>query len=722
MKSPWTKFSHFSALLAVVPTVFLLAAVLLAIPAVAAEDEPTDSEREPALIAVLQSDSPPAEKAITCKLLAIHGSSEAVPELAKLLPDPQLSSWARIALEAIPGPAADEALRQAASSLDGLLLVGTINSIGVRRDAGAVETLNTRLQDADAEVASAAAVALGRIGNSESLQALRHALAASPARVRSAIAEGCVLCAERLHADGKSAEAAEVYDQIRQADVPKQRLIEATRGAILARGEDGIPLLLEQFRSPDKGFFQLALGTAREFPGSQVDQVLAAELKRAEPERAALIVTAMADRPDTVVLSAVLAAAQAGPTQVRVAANNALGRVGDVTCLETLLEGALEPDQDLQMSAKESLTKLAGKDVDEQLVARLRQAQGASYPLLLELVGLRRIAAEPELLRALDQADPAVRHAALKSLGETVALGRLSVLISQVVAPTHREDVSDAVQALRTASIRMPDREACAAELAKALQDSSPETKSTLLEILADVGGNQALQTIAKAAKSNEPMLQDTGSRLLGTWNGVAAAPVLLDLAKSAPESRYQVRALRGYLGLARKFDMPEAQRVDMCQQALDAAQRIQERELALDVLKIHPSVEGLKLVVQAVKNPELKAAATQAALVIAQKVGGKRVDVKGLLSSADLEQVELEIVKAEYGAGSNQKDVTALVRKYAGDSPLILLNSAGYNASFGGDPLPGISKQLTIQYRINGKAGEASFSENALILLPMPE
>ena len=138
-------------------------------------------------------------------------------------------------------------------------------------------------------------------------------LATAPVKVRSAIAEGCVLCAERLWADGKSAEAAEIYDEVRKAEVPKQRLLEATRGAILARNQEGIPLLLEQFRSPDKGLFQLALSTAREFPGGQVDKALAAELASATPERAALMIHAMADRKETVVLAAVLKAAEQGP-------------------------------------------------------------------------------------------------------------------------------------------------------------------------------------------------------------------------------------------------------------------------------------------------------------------------------------------------------------------------------------------------------------------------
>jgi hypothetical protein len=96
-------------------------------------------EKQHQLIGVLQSDAPPAEKAIACKQLAVYGDKEAVPALAPLLSDANLASWARIALEVIPGPAADEALRAAAGKLQGKLLVGVINSIGVRRDPKAVD-------------------------------------------------------------------------------------------------------------------------------------------------------------------------------------------------------------------------------------------------------------------------------------------------------------------------------------------------------------------------------------------------------------------------------------------------------------------------------------------------------------------------------------------------------------------------------------------------------
>ena len=91
-------------------------------------------------------------------------------------------------------------------------------------------------------------------------------------------------------------------------------------------------------------------------------------------------------------------------------------------------------------------------------------------------------------------------------------------------------------------------------------------------------------------------------------------------------------------------------------------------------------------------------------------------------MAKIGLDPVKVEIIKAEYGAGARQKDVTETLQKQVGDVPLITLPSPSYSASFGGDPVPGTPKILKVQYRINGKAGEASFPEDAIVMLPMPQ
>lgn len=204
-----------------------------------------------------------------------------------------------------------------------------------------------------------------------------------------------------------------LYDEVRKAELPKQRIVEATRGAILARKDEGIPLLIEQLRSTDKKLFEVALFTAREFPGSEVDKALAAELAKATPERGALIVQAMADRKETVVVAAVSKAAGSGPKPVRLAAIKALRQVGDASSVNALLETAIDADEDLALAAKATLADLPGDKINSQIAAMLPNAKGKTYPLLIELVGQRRIEATPALLKAIDSPDKNIRQAAL---------------------------------------------------------------------------------------------------------------------------------------------------------------------------------------------------------------------------------------------------------------------------------------------------------------------
>ena len=680
-------------------------------------------QQEDQLIAVLKSDAPKAEKAITCKRLAVFGSKNAVPALAELLPDKELTSWARIALEAIPGAEADAALRNAIDKVEGRVLVGVINSIGVRRDAAAVDGLAGRLKDADAQVASAAAVALGHIGNAAATGTLEESLAGAPDGVRSAVAQGLVLCAERALADGKKEEAVKLYDKVRAADVPKQRVVEATRGAILARGTDGIPLLVEQLHSADKRLLAIGVTTARELPGSEVTEALVAELDKLTADQQALLIYALADRGDKAALPAVLKAAAGGPKSVRIVALEVLGRVGDVSCVPALLDVGLEADTDLSQAAKAAIEDLSCADVDAALVARLSKAEGPTRRLLIELAGKRRIAAATKtLLEAADDTDGQIRSAALMALGSTIELDDLPVLIERVTNPRNDEDAEAAEKALKVACIRMPNGEACAAKLVGATSEASVSAKCIILEILGVMGNKTALDALGAAAKDDSPQLQDTASRLLGEWMTVDAAPVLLELAKTAPEDKYKVRAMRGYVRLVRQFVIPDPQRVEMCRAALETAQRDAEKKLVIEVMARYPSLDMFKLALDAAKVPSLKEDATAASLAIAQKIGGDSADVKTLLAQIGQGPVKVEIVKAEYGEGAKFKDVTEVLRKHVRDFPLIVLPSASYNASFGGDPVPGTAKQLKIQYRINGKDGQASFAENATIMLPMPE
>jgi len=680
------------------------------------------TQTEPELVAILASGASEADKAIACKRLAVIGSAAAVPELAKLLSDEHLASWARIALEAIPDKASDAALRDAARNLSGRLAIGAINSLGVRRDVRSVELLASMLSDEDAEVAVAAAAALGKIGTQEAAAAVREAFTHGRPTVRPAAARACIECAERLLGSGDTAAAVALYDLVRWTSVVPQRVLEATRGAILARGDAGIPLLLEQLRATDRGRFRIGLSTARELDGDALDAAVVAELGRSDPARDALLVNLLADRGRPDAISAILKAAGADrPREVRLEALKALGRVGNATSLATLLEAAGDSDHAIAAAASAAIAELRADGIDAEILARLPGSKGRQKVMLLELVGSRRIDAVPQVIESLESDDAAIRSAAVAALGEVVDLERLPVLVGLVTKPRDAESAAAALAAVSTAAVRMPDPDACAAALSGAMQAAGADTKVSLLDVIGKVGGKKSLGIVAAAAAGDDAALQDAGTRLLGDWLTPDAGPVLLDLAKTLPDGKFRTRSFRGYLRVARQLGGSPDEKAAMCRKAMEVARDTADRRTVLDALASIPSKGSLELTAEAAADADLRDAARAAAAAVLAKSGDAIPGGWDLAKKLDLSKAKVEIVKATYGAGGNRRDVTELVRKRAGGLPLIVLPDPDMNKAFGGDPAPGTKKQLVIGYKLDGKPGEVTLEENAAVVLPTP-
>ena len=677
--------------------------------------------QEAELLAVLRSDATLQEKSAACRELARIATKEAVPTLAALLGDEELSHMARYALEAIRDPSVDDALRDALGKVQGRPRLGVIGSLGARRDVKAVGALAGLLKGTD--TAGAAARALGNIGTPAAAKALEDALPDASGGSQTAICEGLLRCAEALAADGQSAASRAIYDRLRGlADAPQQVRAAALRGAILARGKDGVPLLVEAIGGSDYALAVAAVRAAMESPAPEINDALLAELPKASVQRQGLLILALADRGEPRVLPAVLQAAQGSNGQLRILAFRALKRVGDASCVPSLLNAAAEGSAEVSQAAMQSLEILQDKSVDDQLLKRLSEAQGKRRIVLIELAGRRRTAAAtPVLWLAADDADPSVRAAALAGLGAVIETPDLPKLIARLAATKGEQEASVLDKALREVCLRSEDREAVAAQLAAALPSADGPLKSRILETLNVAGGAKSLEAVAAAARSNNEGFRDAAFRVLGQWKSADAAPILLELHNSVDDDRLKIRAIRAYIRIARQFDMPADRRAAMCRTALETADRDADKRLVLEVLLRYPSEEMQAIAMEAAKVPALKEQALLVVMGMASK-GINRAELGKALAQAGHTPVELEIVKAEYGVGEKIKDVTAILRRHAKNYRIIFLPSASYNSSLGGDPAPGIVKQLKIKYRIDGKDGEVSLNENATIVLPRPK
>lgn len=574
------------------------------------------------LLEVLKTEGLTAEKAAAFEELAPYGTSEVVPILAPMLADEQLAHYARFALQANPDPSVDKAFRDALTTLKGDLLIGVINSIGVRKDVDSLNALAALLSHDSPDVVAAAADALGCIANTEAASILEKSLADAGADTRASVARGCLLCAENMAKAEQLEPAVALYDLVRASEVPKNVQMAGLRGAILARRAAGIALMTEQLASDDLDAVNIALRTARELGDPGVLKAVVACLDGLQNTNASLVLLALGDIGDPSVVAVLTEAADSESAAVRLAAVKSLGKVGDASAVPSLWKAALGSDPQLATAAAASLATISGEKADIAILEGLETDNAAKRKLVVDLIASRRIvAAVPQLLKLAEGSDTQARLQGITALGETAPQENFPTLVAWVIAATDGDEKATTARALQAACARLPDRDTCVRQLTDSLASAPAAAKTTLLEQLGAMGGPDALRCLADCAKDSSASTQDDATRILGTWIGSDVGPVLLDLARTIQNNKYKIRVQRGYIRIASQFGLPHDEKMAMCKNALSVAQRDAERKLVLTVLERNPSSISLGLAVTLLDNAQLSESAANVALSISQRL-----------------------------------------------------------------------------------------------------
>jgi len=602
-------------------------------------------ETAPALIQVLTSDADTFAKARACQQLAIVGSPGAVPALAALLADEKLGNHARAALETMPDPAADAALREALGRLQGKLRVGVVNSIGVRRDPKAVGDLVKLAGDRASGAQSEALLALGRIGTDEAMVALRKALADGPAELRPAAAEGCVLAAERMTAPERREAAMALYDAVRGADVPGPLREAATLGAIRARGAAGLPLLVELLKSGDPVYFAIALRLVRELPGAEVTKAVIAEMGKLKPADQAVLIPALADRNDPAALGAVEALAASDAAGVRLAALKALGKVGASSSVTVLLKAVQDARDDAEVAvAAASLGQIRAPDANNVIATVLVvSAPPAARARLIGILADRGGAIPAgELVKLASDADPAVAKAAFRALSSLSRPADLPEMIRRASACKDESVRGTAEGAVVEACAQGPDPAGRSEALRAALAEcKDAAAKASLLRMLAGVGDFKALRAVTAALGDPDAAVMETALRALADWPDATAASALLGVVGSATDPERRKTALRGVVRAARlasaDLALPSRQAVGWMTAAAAAARDAADRRVVLSGLAALKGMAGLQLIRPLLEDPEVADDAALAVIQVAKQMppSPPRLMAKSLIEKA---------------------------------------------------------------------------------------
>lgn len=483
---------------------------------------------------VTASDSTAAARVFACQQLALVGGAVEVPALAALLGQPEQTDFARLALQAIPAPAAGAALRAALDKLTGKPLIGVINSLGQRRDEQSVPALAKLCGQSDAAVRSAACLALGKIGTPE-------AAAALPADA----VEARLICAE--HAGGKTAQ--DIYAALSAAAQPATRLAGLTGLARLDAAQ-ATPLLIKAIHDSDAA---LALGALRVLGQLQSDAgngALAAELPKLDATRQVALLAILAERRAMSARSAVTALAGNSDESIRIAALEALGTLGDASSLPTLLQAAAEKRGAVKSAAEAALVQLATPGADDALIKAIAAGTPEQRVAAINAAVMRKLTSAVSLLfAAIREGDENMRAAAAKALGKLGGAENYPQLVA-LLGEMQNEELENAIASI---GHRVGEANARLAPLLALLKRDGvkQETQAAVLRTLAGIGGKEALAAVRERLAAKDPALQDAAVRAIAAWPDGEALEVLKDIITTSDNATHKALAMRGLFRLA---------------------------------------------------------------------------------------------------------------------------------------------------------------------------
>ncbi len=436
----------------------------------------------------------PAEQTALCRVLGMIGGEEAAESLLELLDGSPTLARAAAATLGTVGVAGSQRLRdelRVGDSARRAVLLPIVTA-----SVQATEEVEACLSDADPVVRTLACEALARSTSPRAIPHLFDALGDPDARVSRA-----------------AASAIEVIG----GDEAARRALEATR-------------------SPDPIVRRAGLDLVARFAPSGADKILvnAAKDEDESIRDAALQALPRFDSADA--RAALLAACTHPSDRTRGAAMRALGSIPlDDATRESLATGARDPRPWVRYYAAQSLGRAGDASTIDVLLERTADEAGQVRVAAIE--SLARIddpRARDAVCNAAAGEDPEVRRAALRGLGAAPAAAAIPMLLRATGSP-------DALTRLvAVASLARFDDSGAMRALVSAARDTDDRVRRAAIEGLFGQRGDAATEVIGVLV--DEPSLRERAMRELAEREAPIARVVLERIASEHPDA--EVRSL----------------------------------------------------------------------------------------------------------------------------------------------------------------------------------
>lgn len=570
-------------------------------------DDPLD-DLEAGYLALLQSDDATYDaRMFACKQLSLIGGRRSVPVLAAMILEEDTAYMARYALERIPESSALTVLREALPVVEAEHRAGIVTSLGVRGDTRSVPVISTAVHDEDPRVAKAAIRALAAIGTTDAANTLLAAIELKEGLQRQMAMDAYVQCGFEMLEARRTRDARELfehaYGMLRDAPLPRAV---ALRGLIAAAGRRGGEIILDVLRGTDVEMHAVAAAAVRDVDSERVLQDIAGVLPTLASHAQVLLLTALSETDVAGISPILLGAAGSEQEDVRIAALQALGRIGDDAAALFLIQRAIVSSGHEQAAARHAISRLPRADA--VILDTLATGDPALRSELLQAVIARRISeAAPILLELLTQVDISERGALLQVLAEVADPEHLEMIIPMLLAADEPEESDRIMGVVATVSERAPSAEASVATIKEALAEETESlAKKNLYTALGKIAEAEALPVLEQGLDDDDASVRLAVVKALSAWPNDAATPLVRSAMERFRSTDEGSEAIRGFIRLVGlDTDRAPEEAVALYKDALTYAERAEDKRAAMAAIGATGSEHALPVLYEALADED---------------------------------------------------------------------------------------------------------------------
>ena len=589
----------------------------------------TRKSLEAGLVQLLSTNSTYEAQEFACTQLGIIGSKAALPALSRLLESDETAGIACLALTTYPAGKADETLRGALPSATGIARIQIINTLGDRRDSGAVKLIAPLAGDADLSTARAAIVALSKIADEAALKVIAAHPKGDLPELKPAITEALLRCAKARAAAHDIKAADVIYEGLlvsSQPDYVRRAAFDALLRLDTAMAQKRI---LFAIHSPISAFRAVAIAYVRELPAGNASEVFASELPNLQESEQVWMIDSLAARGDSAAGAAIGNSLASPHAAVRREAIDALSRIGSSWCVPLLARALTNSTGTDERRAIESalIVLPGGAQTDRAIITALKNSSGDTRALLVTAVARREGAAANSLLLAEGgRPDPAAATAALRALSKTAGSQELTPLLELLTRTPNAEVRAEAESASAQAIARTesPARRSAAVKAALGWAQSD-DSRTALIGLLPACGDPAALKALNAATVGSDNRLRAAAIRALADWPDASGWDAMVAILHQPVSEAARGLIIRGLVRLAGEENAhPNAKLIARYRELLAQAHSDADLRLILGALGGAAHPESLQLALPLLDNAGVHAEAEVAVRKIAEAIKAK--------------------------------------------------------------------------------------------------